>query len=136
MKTGKIKLINFTRKYNGNFGVMYVYYVEMDNNDWGELQVKVENKYKIGDEINYELEAREYQGSQVWQIKVKTSTAPFGGGKGESIEKQLQIARMAAIKSSVDLILGQQVSIKDLLPTAEKITNYIINGYGKNNGNL
>ena len=126
MKTGRIKVINFTRKYNGNFGVMYVYYVEMDNNDWGELQVKVENKYKIGDEISYELEAREYQGSQVWQIKVKTPpTASFGGNKVADPQREQSIIRQSCLKAAVELCVGGKINVEQLLLSADKFVEWV-----------
>jgi len=124
MKTGRIKLINFTRKYNGNFGTMYVYYVEMDNNDWGELQVKVENKYKIGDEINYELDSRQYNGNTVWSIKVKTPTAPFGGAKTDP-NREMSIVRQSCLKSAVELCVGGKINIEQLLVSADKFVEWV-----------
>ena len=125
MKTGKIKVINFTRKYNGNFGTMYVYYVEMENGDWGELQVKVENKYKVGDEISYELEAREYQGSQVWQIKVKTPpSASFWGAKTDP-NREMSIIKQSCLKAAVELCVGGKISVEQLLLSADKFVDWV-----------
>lgn len=129
MEKSKIKTLNFNRVYSGKNGEVTVYNATMENGQFGELHT-TKDKYKVGDEINYELDSRQYNGNTVWSIKVKTPpTALFGGGKGVVNEtRELAIIRQSSLKAAVDLVIAGHIKFDQLISCADRFVNYVQTG--------
>jgi hypothetical protein len=79
MKKAKIAKITGASGFESKFGPMFNIKVELDNGDKGQIVAKDQNKYKEGEEIEYTLEAKEYNGNTYYTIKVQQAQKGFGG---------------------------------------------------------
>lgn len=77
MKNGKVTEVGPARKWSSPDGQRTVYYhaIKLDNGDEGEIGKKNENGVKVGDELNYTLEAGQY-GNKIKPVQQQQ----FGGG--------------------------------------------------------
>lgn len=124
-KKSKIAQIAYRRSYDGKYGLMYVYDAVLENGEWGELQVKVENKYKVGDEIPYTLESRIYNGKEIWSIKPQNENKGFG--RTEDPQRQASIIRQSTMQMTIDLVCSGKINLNEF----EKWQRYF-ESYAKN----
>lgn len=122
MKKSKIKTIKLQRSYEGNYGKMYVYDAVMENTEYGEIQTKTENKYKEGDEIEYELKSREYNNQTIWMIKPLYSSS---GGFKTNPDKEKHFIRQSALERSVELCVANKIQYQHILVKAEEFEAWI-----------
>jgi hypothetical protein len=124
MEKSKIKTLNFNRVYSGKNGEVTVYNATMENGQFGELHT-TKDKYKVGDEINYELDSRQYNGNTVWSIKVKTPpTASFVVAKTDP-NREISIVRQSCLKAAVELCVGGKINVEQLLISADKFVEWV-----------
>ena len=117
-KTSKIIKSEFKNEWTGQNGTVYYHTLELENGDRGSIGTKSKNpdKLAVGQELTYTIE----------NDKIKAVNKPFvkgGGFKSEPFEHKCAGYAMAYAK---DLVVGEKVEIKDLLPTADKIYNWLL----------
>ena len=109
-KKSKIAQIEFKRSFKGDYGLTYVYQVVMEDGAYGELNCKTENKYKVGDELNYNLTNRTYNGQTIWTIKVVNENKGF---KSEDPQRQASIIRQSTMQMTIDLVCAGKVALNE-----------------------
>lgn len=123
-KKSKIKSIILQRYYAGKFGKMYVYQAVLEDGAYGEIQTTVENKYKVGEDIIYNLKSREYNNQTLWTITVTPPHNQFKG-YGTNPEREQSIIRQSSLKCAVELCSADKIDVKNLLVTADKLVEWV-----------
>lgn len=60
MGTSKIKSIQPNGTYESQNGLMYKFDIELENGESGEVSAKTENRWNIGDEVEYQTTPTKY----------------------------------------------------------------------------
>lgn len=77
IKESKVKEIKGIKPYNGTYGMIYYFTVEMENGDKGEVSKKSESGLKVGSPLKYTLETKN------GYVKLKEfKENSFKGGQG------------------------------------------------------
>jgi hypothetical protein len=76
MITSKVHEIIEVREWKGGHGTVFFHKLKMDNGDIGEIGKKVDNAFRVGDELTYEIEPTQFGN------KFKVPQPAFGGGNG------------------------------------------------------
>lgn len=126
-KNAKVTAVTPNGTWESKYGLMYKFEVTFDNGDAGQMNGKQpECKFKVGEQVAYELSSREYNGNTYYTIKPVTDYQPGGGGgfkKDPATEKR--IVRMNVLQRAVDLVLHERIEMRNLLATAEKLEKWV-----------
>lgn len=127
MKKSKITSINYTREYTGKYGIMYVYFCQLENGEYGDLNTKTKDKYKTGEEIEYTLESREHNGNVFWNIKPQTQP-PVGGGGGYKTDpaRELSIIKQSSLNRATELVVADKIKLDDVLKWADYFVEWVV----------
>ena len=114
--------------WESNYGTMYKFEIAFDNNDAGEYSSKsnAQDKFVQGQEAEYTITSREYNGNTYYTIKPVTN---FQGGNGYKAkvdpEKDKRIAKLAVLKSATELVCHDKALASDLLAVADKMLAWV-----------
>lgn len=144
MSTTKAKVLKIEeagefQTKSGN--TLYKWTVVTDAGDAGQVNTtKKEAPWKVGDEAEYEVEKKEYNGTTYTTLK-KAGAAGFGGGGGrtwtpdperetraERILRQALIVRQSSIAQAVALVGGKVDTVDKVLGVAEQIEAWVNRG--------
>jgi hypothetical protein len=115
MGQSKIKTIQPNGTYEGRNGLMYKFEIELENGQGGEVSAKSEDRWKVGDEVEYEVTPSK------WGDKMKLTKPGFqqGGGYKDDPEKTKRITASWAI----GLAIQQASDPQEILEAAEHLIN-------------
>ena len=93
MGQSKIKSITPMGTYESQNGLMYKFEIELENGESGEVSAKTEDRWSIGDEVEYETTQTK------WGVRMKLSKAGYNrsGGYKDDPEKTKRITASWAI---------------------------------------
>jgi len=136
MEKSKIKSIVVVRTYNNKANeTIYVSDAVMENGQYGELHTKTSDRYKVGQEIEYTLESKVFNGNTSWSIKPQllSSKPGFnGGGSGGSSkinpERELSIVRQSSLNRAVELCVSGKISFDDIIRYSDRFVKYVTDG--------
>ncbi len=74
MGQSKIKTIQMNGTYEGRNGLMYKFEIELENGQGGEVSAKSEDRWKVGDEVEFEITPSK------WGDKMKLTKPGFQQG--------------------------------------------------------
>ena len=131
IKKSKVKSVQANGTWQGNYGLMYLWEIEMDNGDIGQYMSKAEqqSKFTVGVEAEYE-----YRGGQYPKIKPYSSfNAPQGAPKsfnnaGGNDKVQEYIIAQSSLKSAVDYCNVNGGDVAKVLDTADAFKNWVLTG--------
>jgi len=98
MGQSKIKTIQPNGTYEGQNGLMYKFEIELQDGSSGEVSAKSENRWNVGDEVEYEVTPSK------WGDKMKLSKAGYnqkGGYNKQDPEIQKQINASWALSHAI-----------------------------------
>lgn len=131
IKKSKVKSVQANGTWQGNYGLMYLWEIEMENGDTGQYMSKAEqqSKFTVGVEAEYE-----YRGGQYPKIKPYSSfNAPQGAPKsfnnaGGNDKVQEYIIAQSSLKSAVDYCNVNGGDVAKVLDTADAFKNWVLTG--------
>jgi hypothetical protein len=127
IKKSKVTRVTSNGTWEGNYGLMYKFEIEMENGDIGECLCKTnECRFKEGQETDYDFIDGNFP-------KIKPVNT-FQSGGGTSFKKsdnvQEYIIKQSSLKCAVDICIAQGLySPEDILSRAEAFTDWVM---GKN----
>lgn len=113
MGQSKIKTIQPNGTYEGQNGLMYKFEIELQDGSSGEVSAKSENRWNVGDEVEYEVTPSK------WGDRMKLSKAGYNQQKGNSPDIQKRIDASWAIGHA----LAQESDPQKILEAAEYLLN-------------
>lgn len=125
-KTSKVKSQKFQKEYEGNYGKVYYFEIEMENGDKGQYGSKKnpQDTFIEGQELSYDIVDK----NGYYHIKPLRQIIPngFNGNKkpyDADAEKfrQFLILAQSSMTKSVDLVIHGIVKIEQLQATCDKL---------------
>jgi hypothetical protein len=87
MGQSKIKSIQPNGTYQSQNGLMYKFEIELENGESGEVSAKTENRWSVGDEVEYTVQQSK------WGVKMRLDKAGFNnaprGGSSPDVQKRI-----------------------------------------------
>ncbi len=123
IKKSKVTNVQANGTWEGKFGLMYKFEVEMENGDTGEYSSKSkdQDKFVTGQEVDYE-----FIGGNFPKVKpVYQQPKSFGGGFKEDPNRQKLIIRQSSLRSAVEYLKGAEASLEEVFEEAEKMINWV-----------
>ena len=121
IKKSKVKSVQANGKWEGKFGLMYKFEIEMDNGDLGEYssKVKEQDKFVKGQETEYEFIDGNFP-----KIKPVYQKPSFGNFKDNS-DRQESIIRQSTLKCAVEYLKGAEASLEEVFDAAEQMIAWV-----------
>lgn len=117
IKTSKIKSVEVLPSWSNSNGTFYPHKVTFDNNEIAIANKKKERAFAIGQEIKYQITGQDNIGN----LKFKeVQDQPYTGGSGKKGSNA-----SFALSYSKDLVIGDKVTIEQILPTASKLLKWL-----------
>jgi hypothetical protein len=122
--------------YNGQYGMLYKFQVSFANGDVAEYNAKTQNqtKFVVGQEVDYVLTDREYQGTIYYKCKpAEVQQGGFSGGgfqapKPKDPDTGKHIMRMSVLKGAGDLAINGDIKLHEVLAYAQIFEQYVLTG--------
>tara|TARA_R110001599_G_scaffold211512_1_gene409030 strand:- start:811 stop:1182 length:372 start_codon:yes stop_codon:yes gene_type:complete len=121
MKTGKIKHIDPNGLWNG----LTKYKVTFADGEQYTFFAKGNFKFKIGDDIKYEVTNQEYKNARIPQDQYKEEAVEETNPKAVYVDKNDLIIRQTCVKASSELNAGKGNDVVQVLLDAETMYNWI-----------
>ena len=121
MKTGKIKHIDPNGLWNG----LTKYKVTFADGEQYTFFAKGNFKFKIGDDIKYEVTNQEYKNARIPQDQYKEEGVEETSPKAVYVDKNDLIIRQTCVKASSELNAGKGNDVVQVLLDAETMYNWI-----------
>ena len=121
MKTGKIKHIDPNGLWNG----LTKYKVTFADGEQYTFFAKGNFKFKIGDDIKYEVTNQEYKNARKPQDQYKEEAVEETSPKAVYVDKNDLIIRQTCVKASSELNAGKGTDVVQVLLDAETMYNWI-----------
>lgn len=112
MGQSKIKSIQPNGTYQSQNGLMYKFEIELEDGTSGEVSAKTEDRWNIGDEVEYETTPSK------WGVRMKLTKAGYAD-KGSSPDIQKRIDASWAIGHAIN----QESDPQKILDAAEYLLN-------------
>ena len=130
-KKGVVTGVQANGTWDSQYGTMYKFEIAFDNGDVGEYNSKsnAQDKFVQGQEAEYTITSREYNGNTYYTIKPVTNFQGGGGGFKAKVdpEKDKRIAKLAVLKSATELVVADKVMREDLFAMADKMMEWVYN---------
>ena len=120
-KKGKVTRVTSNGTWEGNYGLMYKFEIEMENGDVGEnLSKSNECKFKEGQETDYE-----FIDGQFPKIKPVSTFQNNFTPRSNDPDRQLSIIRQSSLKAAIDLVVHEKIEIQELIKTADSFVEWV-----------
>ena len=128
-KNSKVIKITPNGTWEGQYGLMHKFEIEMENGDKGEYLSKFENQTKFIENVktDYNFIDGDYP-----RIKPVSTFKPFPSGSNATspkmdMDRQKLIVKQSSLKAAVDLCIAQGLySSEDVLSRAEAFTDWVM----------
>ena len=115
--------------WDSQYGTMYKFEIAFNNGDVGEYNSKSQdqNKFFVGQEVEYTISSREYNGNTYYTIKPATTFQGGGGGFKAKADpdKDKRIAKLAVLKSATELVVADKILREDIFNMADKMMEWV-----------
>jgi len=136
IKKGKVVAVVGNGTWEGQYGLMYKFEVEMDNGDNGQYLSKGQDcaKFPKGADVFYTIDAEQRNGNTYYKIKPAQdpsqpqTNARGGGGYQKDPETEKRISRMSVLKVAGDLVINGAIKLHDITKVAQIFERYIMTG--------
>jgi hypothetical protein len=122
--------------YNGQYGMLYKFQISFANGDVAEYNAKTQNqtKFVVGQEVDYVLTDREYQGTIYYKCKPAEVQQNFRvvskHQKPKDPDTGKHIMRMSVLKVAGDLAINGDIKLHEVLAYAQIFEQYVLTGNG------
>lgn len=130
-KKSKVNGVSPNGTWESKYGLMYKFEVSFENGDVGEYNSKTQDQTKFvnGQEADYSITSRDYNGNTFYTVKPVQAQQSFGGGGyKKDPETEKRIARMSVLKVASDLVVNGDVKLHDLTKVAIILEQYVEKG--------
>ena len=112
--------------WEGQYGLMYKFEVEMENGDIGEnLSKTSECKFQEGQETDYEFVDGQFPKIKSVSTFQQNSGGGFSGGKSDKVQEY--IIKQSSLKCAVDVCVANGLfNDDDILARAEKFKDWVL----------
>jgi len=128
-KQAVINSVQGNGTYQGQYGLLYKWEVAFDNGDYGTAMTKEEQQstWIVGKSVRYDIQAKEYNGRQYFNVKAVQDKPAGGGGKSyaKDPETEKRITRMSVLKAATDLVIAEKLSMAELLVYSEVFEKWV-----------
>lgn len=128
-KKGVVRSVTGNGTWDSKYGTMYKFEIAFDNGDAGEYNSKSQDqtKFVIGQEAEYTIASREYNGNTFYTIKPAQPAGGYGGGYKSKAdpEKDKRIAKLAVLKSATELVTAKLIDRKDIFVIADEMMKWV-----------
>lgn len=119
--------------WQSKYGLLYKFEVAFENGDVGEYSSKTQdqNKFVVGNETDYELHSREYNGKTYYNVKPvlqQMNAQGFAPRGARNEDTQIQIIRQTCIKASVELAVSDRIDVSQVIEIAQQLVEYVQSG--------
>lgn len=130
-KKSKVTNVQSNGTWEGKFGLMFKFEIEMENGDIGEYSSKSkdQDKFVVGQEVEYE-----FIGGNFPKVKPVYQKPGFSGFK-EDPNRQKIIIRQSSLRSAVEYLKGAEASLEEVFEAAEQMINWVNEKPNNNNNN-
>lgn len=140
-KSSKVTNVQGNGTWEGRYGLMYKFEIEMENGDHGEYSSKSpeQTKFVVGDSTEYEHIKNEYNGNTYYKIKPINTFIPNvnfksnGGASKKPQDQQVSIEYQSALRSAAIFLAGKSVSQLDATQTADYFYQWLQDKKTNNN---
>jgi hypothetical protein len=125
-KTNKIKKVTGVGTWDGQYGMMYRFEVEMENGDAGQVLTKKEQQetYVTGDTIDYEFTDGKFPKiKRIFENSFNNSSTPKSNNVNQDI-----IVRQVAFKGAVEFVCSQGGDLNKILDYTDIFNKFILTG--------
>jgi len=126
-KNSVVKSVQSTGTWDGKFGLMYKFEVEMDNGDVGQYMSKQKDQTKFtkGSQVDYEYHPGDYPKIKpVNTFQQNGSFTPQKTGRTDDVQKM--IVKQSSLKAAVDYCKGDTCSTRDIIDYAEEFYQWVM----------
>lgn len=128
-KKGVVTSATGNGTWDSKYGTMYKFEIAFDNGDAGEYNSKSQdqNKFVVGQEAEYTISSRDYNGATYYTIKPAQPVGGFSGGfkaKADP-EKDRRIAKLAVLKSATELVVADKIGRQDIFVIADEMMKWV-----------
>lgn len=123
IKKSKVSRVTGNGTWEGKFGLMYKFEIEMENGDVGENLSKTKDcKFSEGQETEYE-----FVDGQFPKIKPVNTFQGGGGGFKKNDQVQEYIVKQSSLKCAVDLAIAEgKTDYEDIINKAKAFTDWVL----------
>jgi len=125
-KSSKITNVVGAGTWDGQYGTMYRFEVEMENGDAGQVLTKKEQQetYVIGDTINYEfIDGKFPRIKRLFDNPLNNTPSPKANNVNQDI-----IVRQVAFKGAVEFVCSQGGDLNKVLNYTDIFNKFILTG--------
>lgn len=129
IKKSKVKSVQGTGTWQGNYGLMYLWEIEMENGDTGQYMSKSEqqNKFTVGVEAEYEWKDGQYPKIKPYSTFNQGAPKSFNNAGGSDKVQEFIIAQ-SSLKSAVDYCNVNGGDVAKVLDIADTFKNWVLTG--------
>lgn len=129
-KKGVVTSVTGNGTWDSKYGTMYKFEVSFDNGDAGEYNSKSQDqtKFVIGQEAEYTITSRDYNGNTYYTIKPAQPAGGYTGGGYKAKadpEKDKRIAKLAVLKSATELVVADKIGRQDIFVIADEMMKWV-----------
>lgn len=138
IKSSKVTNVQGNGTWDGKYGLMYKFDVEMENGDHGEYSSKSQdqNKFVVGENVEYEHSFNEYNGNKYYKIKPVSTFQPrnnFSSPKSNDQQKSIEYQSM--LRTASIFLANRNLSRVDLTKAADELYDWLQVKKNENNNN-
>ena len=129
IKKSKVKSVQATGTWQGSYGLMYLWEIEMENGDTGQYMSKSEqqNKFTVGVEAEYEWKDGQYPKIKPYSTFNQGAPKSFNNAGGSDKVQEFIIAQ-SSLKSAVDYCNVNGGDVAKVLDIADTFKNWVLTG--------
>jgi hypothetical protein len=131
IKKSKVTRVTGNGTWEGKYGLMYKFEIEMENGDIGEYSAKMEKQLKFieGEEVEYEFIGGDWPKIKpVWNNNFNSNTSKNEYTKEEKVwfeEKDRRITKQCVLKCAVDLVCNDKIDISEVETYANNMLDWV-----------
>lgn len=128
IKKSKVKNVQANGTWEGKFGLMYKFEVEMENGDIGEYSSKSkdQDKFVADQEMEYEFVGGQFPKVKPVYNKPDFVSGGYSGGYKKDDNVQKMIVKQSSLKSAVDFCDTKSCSVEDVIKVAQQFTDWVM----------
>ena len=129
IKKSVVKNVQSNGTWEGKFGLMYKFEVEMENGDIGEYssKSKEQDKFLEGQEMEYEFIDGNFPKVKPVYAKPDFAGSPFPGGYKKDDNVQKMIVKQSSLKAAVEFCDSGACGVNDVIKIAQEFTDWVMN---------
>lgn len=130
IKKSKVKSVQPNGTWQGNYGLMYLWEIEMENGDTGQYMSKAEqqNKFTVGVDVEYQWKDGQYPKIKPNTTHIST-TAPNSYNNASKADPRAEsIVSQSSLKAAIDYCNVHGGDVARVLDIADTFKKWVLTG--------